>query len=424
MSNIFYGKNVLVAGNGISGTGAKEALLKLGASVTVFLDGTEFEQKRYDYIVLSPSFEKSHFLYSYASRCGATIMGEYELGCMLNDKPLIAITGTNGKTTVVKMLENIFSISHSAITCGNVGVSFSALAVDGNYDVAITEVSSFQLEQTSYFRPNIALITNITPDHLIRHKTMEEYAKIKFSITAHQSPTDALVLPYDDSLYDLSLLKTRAKVVYASVKNKVDGAYIKDGNAYFFGEKVMSLPKASYLEMEHNRLNALFCVAVSKIYGVNNADIEQGIATFSPPNHRISLINTINGVRFYDDSKSTNLDSTIKALSCMKGSVALIMGGSAKGLGYDDLFKNLDNVIKICVIGEIAEALISSASKCGFYDIQKFDTLEKAVVDAFLNAPNNVLLSPASASYDMFSSYVERGEEFKRAVTRIADGKI
>jgi UDP-N-acetylmuramoylalanine--D-glutamate ligase len=108
----------------------------------------------------------------------------------------------------------------------------------------------------------------------------------------------------------------------------------------------------------------------------------------------------------------------------MKGSVALIMGGSEKGLIYDDLFKNLDNVIKICVIGEIAEALIYSANKCGFYDIQKFDTLEKAVVDAFLNAPNNVLLSPASASYDMFSSYVERGEEFKRAVTRIADGKI
>ncbi|MBE5732757.1 MAG: UDP-N-acetylmuramoyl-L-alanine--D-glutamate ligase [Clostridiales bacterium] len=424
MSNIFYDKNVLVAGSGVSGTGAKEALLKLGASVTIFCDGDRIDNKHYDFIVLSPSFEKDHYLYEFAKNRNIRIFGEYELGCMLNLAPLIAVTGTNGKTTVVRMISDIFSQSKKVVTCGNIGVSFSSCAVDSDYDVAITEVSSFQLEQTAYMHPKVAIITNITPDHLIRHKSMEEYARIKFSITTYQTSEDYLILPYEAKLYDLSLLKTNAKVAYVSAKQKVDGAYVIDDKIYFYGEEIASIPNAGYLKMPHNIENALFAVATGKIFGISNADIVSGLAYFSPSSHRLELVNVINGVSFFDDSKSTNLDSTLKALACMQGSVALIMGGSEKGLLYDELFENLDNVIKICVIGEISDVLINTAKRHNFFDIQKFENLETAVVDAFLNSPDNVLLSPGSASFGMFSSYIERGEKFKQIVMRIADGKI
>ncbi len=424
MSNLFCNKNVIVAGRGVSGTGAKEALLKMGANVTVFCDGDKIEDKKYDFIVLSPSFEKNHYLYEYAKCHKVHILGEYELGCMLNLKPYIAVTGTNGKTTVVKMLGDIFSLSSKVAVCGNIGVSFSACAVDSDYDFAITEVSSFQLEQISYMRPKVAVITNITPDHLIRHKTMEEYAKIKFSISLHQTSDEYLVLPYDSQLYDLSLLHTNAKTLYVSATKKVNGAYILDEKIYFCGEEIASVPKVEYLTMAHNVENALFAVAVSKIFNIPNEHIEKALTNFMMFDHRVELVNVINGVSFFDDSKSTNPDSVIKALACMKGSVALIMGGSEKGLSYDKVFENTNNVIKICVIGDIAETIISTAKKHGYYDVQKFESLERAVVDAFLHAPNNVLLSPGSASFGMFSSYIERGEKFKQTVMRIADGKI
>lgn len=424
MSNFFCGKKALVAGRGVSGTGAKEALLKLGACVTSYCDGEVFVDENYDLIVLSPSFEKTHFLYKYAKEHKIYILGEYALGCMLNLKPLISVTGTNGKTTVVSLLGDIFSQEKKVAVCGNIGASFASYAVESDYDVAISEVSSFQLEQTEYMRPNIAVITNVTPDHLLRHKSMEEYAKIKFSITAHQTSEDWLVLPYDDSLYDLQYLCTNARIIYVSNKQKVDGAYLKDGKIYFFNEELFSLPKLEFTQYPHNVTNLLFAVAVSKLYGISNGSILRAINSFSPLSHRITLVDRINGVNFYDDSKSTNIDSVLKALDCMKGDTALILGGSEKGLIYDELFKKLNNVIKICVIGEISDALVNTANAYGFYDVQKFETLEKAVVNAFLISPNNVLLSPGSASYDMFSSYAERGDKFREIVKRIANGKI
>lgn len=421
--SIFFDKHILVAGNGISGFGAKESLLKMGATVSTFCDGDQFFDKDYDMIVLSPSFEKNHFLYNVAKQKDIPIFGEYALGCMLNDKPLIAITGTNGKTTVTSMLSDIFSISHKPIVCGNIGLSFSACAIQDNYDVAITEVSSFQLEQTPYFCPKIAVITNITPDHLIRHKTMEEYVKIKFSITAHQLQDDYLVLPYDDELYDLSMLKTNAKTIYVSAKQKVDGAYLENDNFYFCGEKICSQKDIPLLSTYHNQVNTLFAIAVSKVYGISNNDIVSALTKYKLPDHRIQLVSSINGVKFYNDSKSTNIDSTLKALKTMKGSTVLILGGSKKGLDYSELFKNLNNVVKVCAIGEVADNLIECAYSNSFFEIEKFDCLENAVVNGFLLSPDNVLLSPATASFGEFSSYKERGEKFCEIVERIANGK-
>jgi UDP-N-acetylmuramoylalanine--D-glutamate ligase len=322
------------------------------------------------------------------------------------------------------MLGEIFSRSMNVAVCGNLGKSFSLLAVDNDYEVAITEVSSFQLEQTPYLHPKIAVITNITEDHIIRHKTMDEYAKIKFSISAHQNANDYLVLPYDDSLWKLSLLKTRANTLFVSAKQKVNGAYALGGKIYFQNEEICPVDTLENLKAYHNLVNALFTVCVSKLYGIKNYDIVEGLKNYKLQGHRLEYVGSVGNTRFFNDSKSTNVDSTNKALATMKGSTALILGGSDKGLSFNDLFEKMEGVIKICVIGEIADKIIQTARKYKFYDVEKFDSLEKAVVNAFLLSPDNLLLSPASASFGEFSSYKERGEKFREIVTRLSNGNI
>ncbi len=416
----FKDKDILVAGRGISGLGAKEALTKLGARVWSFCDPDEFEPRSYDMIVLSPSFEKGHFLYAYAHERGVPVIGEYALGVMINDKPFVAVTGTNGKTTVVNMIKSMSSFRKAAL-CGNVGASFALTAANGGYDYAITEVSSFQLEQTPFLKPKIAIITNITPDHLIRHKTMEEYCRLKYKVAAFQDENDYLILPYEAPLFGLSMLKGRGETLFVSTTGKVRGGYVEDGFLTFCGERLFPVAKLP-VKGDHNVADFLFAVSACKLLGLKNEEICFGIEEFRPADHRIEEIAVIDGVKFVDDSKSTNADSTVKALCCMEGSVCLIMGGSEKNLTYDEIFECTERVIKINLIGEIAPKLKAAALKHGFKNVEIFPTLESAVVDAFLLRPECVLLSPATASYDMFRSYEERGKEFKRVVDEIAHG--
>ena len=241
----FFNKKVLVAGSGISGTGAKNALNKLGAIVYSYDDkDNNFIDIDYDYIILSPSIEKTHFLYRFAFLHKTPIFGEYALGVILNEKPLVAITGTNGKTTVTDLCGKILSAEKKVAVCGNIGVSFAESTIIEDYEIAVTEVSSFQLEQTPYVKPDIAVITNITPDHLLRHKTMDEYSKIKYSLSASQTSDDVLILPYEDYLYGIDNFSTKADTYYVSTMRKVKGAYVKDGVVCFCNEKLF--PIASF----------------------------------------------------------------------------------------------------------------------------------------------------------------------------------
>ena len=418
----YDGKKVLVAGSGISGIGAKEALASLGAQVYTYLDGQDFMDDEYDLIVLSPSFRKSHFLYQYAKLKGIRIIGEYALGSELNTKPLISVTGTNGKTTVVKMLYDILSKQYKVSTCGNIGVSFARCAVFDDYEIALTEASSFQLQQTPFIKPKVAVITNVTPDHLNYHKNMEEYTLAKYSISAFQDENDFLVLPYDEKLYKIESLSTNAKKLWISVKHKVDGAYLQDEWVYFQGEKLFH-KSALKLKGEHNLSNMLFAVAVSRLFGVSSENIEQGVLNFVPERHRIEFVTCIDGVKFYNDSKSTNEDSTIKAVRCMEGSVCLILCGNDKGLSYDRIFSECENLKRVNVTGNIAHSVLASANRAGFSKVRYFQDLESATVNAFMSRADNVLLSPASASFDRFSSYEERGKTFIKIVSEIADGK-
>lgn len=418
----FFNKRVLVVGNGVSGTGAKNALNKLGAIVYSYNDGEKFVDIDYDYIILSPGIEKEHFLYSFAKNRGIPIFGEYALGVLINEKPLIAITGTNGKTTVTDMTGKVMSSEKKVTVCGNIGVSFAESAVMDNYEVAVTEVSSFQLEQTPYVKPNVAVITNITPDHLIRHKSMDEYAKLKYSLSTRQTTSDFLILPYDDYLYGIDEFSTKADTFYVSNNRKVKGAYVKDGYVWFCNEKLFSMFSFRYKE-RHNITDMLFAVSIGKLMGIGKNNIEHVISEYVPENHRLKFVGKMDGVKFYNDSKSTNVGSLISALSSMEGSVCLIMCGSNKGLCYDTIFDFVENVKWIFVSGEIKDSVFESASRRNFNEISVPKSLENAVVSAFLMKPDNVLFSPGSASFDEYSSYKERGENFERIVREIFNEK-
>ena len=419
----FFNKKILVAGNGISGCGAKNALNKLGAIVYSYDDKQgSFIDVDYDLIVLSPGIEKTHFLYNFASVRNLPILGEYALGVILNKKPLVAITGTNGKTTVTDLTGKIMSMEKKVSVCGNIGVSFAESAVIDEYEVAVTEVSSFQLEQTPYVKPNVAVITNITPDHLLRHKTMDEYARLKYSLSINQTSDDVLILPYEDYLYGIENFSTKADTYYVSTLRKVKGAYVKDGDVWFCGEKLFSL-SSFRLKERHNVIDMLFATTISKIWGISNSNIELAINDYVPENHRLKLVGKMDGVKFYNDSKSTNVGSLISALSSMQGSVCLIMCGSDKGLCYDAVFDFVDNVKWIYVSGDIKDSVIDSANRKGFNEISVSKNLEQAVVSAFLMKPDIVLFSPGSASFDAYSSYKERGDDFERIVSEIFNEK-
>lgn len=416
----FINAKVLVAGRGISGLGAKQALSNAGAFVVTYSDGEEFVDDDYDLIVLSPSFEKTHFLYEYAKKKRIRIIGEYALGVQFNSKPLIAITGTNGKTTTTQMLGKILQDKGGKVS-GNVGSSFALDASKCDYDIAITEVSSFQLEQTPYLKPKIAIITNITQDHLSRHKTMDEYANIKYSITRYQSCDDYLILPYSEPMYGIEKLETDAKVLFVSIDKKVNGCYIQNEWVYCLGEKLFKQSALGVSE-NHNKLNALYAVLAGKLMNASCEQIEKGLRYFVSSNHRIQYVGSINGVSFYDDSKSTNVYSVIKAIECMKGNTALILCGNDKGLDYTELFYHLDGVSVIFACGDIAKIVSHTASKLGYKSLKIVKDLESAVVSAYLKKPDNVLLSPGSSSFDCYSSYVERGKDFVRIVGELANG--
>ncbi len=417
----FSGKKVLVAGCGVSGLGAKEALTKRGARVVSYCDGQAVPLESFDAIVISPAFCKDHFLYEYAKEREIPIYGEYALGVALNDKPLVAVTGTNGKTTVTQMAAAVLMQDRRVSCCGNIGVSFAAEAATGDYDVAVTEVSSFQLEQTPLVKPNVAVITNLTPDHLDRHKSMTEYACAKYSIARFMDENDLLLLPYDQPLWEINLLSHRAKIEYVSTKSKVLGVYCHGGIIYDKGEPLFDV-KALPFESEHLLTDALFAVAVARRMEVDKELILSGLQSFRVSDHRLQLVSVVDGVRFFNDSKSTNPDSVVKALDSMQGNVCLILCGVDKGLSYQDVFRYENKLFAVFAIGPITQA-VERAAKSSDVPVYPCDSLEQAVATAFLLRPNNVLLSPGSASFDRYSSYRQRGDHFVSIVRSLANGK-
>jgi UDP-N-acetylmuramoylalanine--D-glutamate ligase len=448
----FKGKRVLIIGGGVSGRGAESALKKEGAECVVFEDGTgrgmpdkttgelpdgagkelpggtnkDFPEGEFDLVAVSPGVSREHYVFGYAKSKNIPVIGEIELGYLLHKGKTVAVTGTNGKTTTVALTGRILERAGLDVcVCGNIGVSFAECAANRPRDIAVVEVSSFQLETIDKFKPDIACILNISPDHLDRHKTLKNYALTKRRIAENQERGDYLILSQDDvPLFALEDFRPRSTVLYTSLRGRVSGAYLADGKIYFNGEYVCDRDGIR-LEGDHNIADVLAAVCITKLLGVANNVIRSVLSEFTQAEHRMSYAGTVNGKNYYNDSKGTNAGATLAAIRATVGDTCLILGGDAKGCGFDGLFGAMPQTVKkIIVIGECAPLIRDSAFRFGYYELEFCDNLDAAVAAAARQNVDNVLFSPAAASFGMFRDYRERGEKFVEAVKKLKEGTL
>ncbi|MDO4554321.1 MAG: UDP-N-acetylmuramoyl-L-alanine--D-glutamate ligase [Lachnospiraceae bacterium] len=443
------GKKVLVAGSGISGIGAAELLLKLGADVIVY-DGNEKLTKeeiraklsderaeivigpmtkelasQCDLMILSPGISAFGPLAMTFKELKIPVWGEVELAYQASKGRVAAITGTNGKTTTTALLGEILKAQFaSSFVVGNIGIPYTSIALDTTKDSVIAaEISSFQLETIDQFRPQVSAVLNVTPDHLDRHGTMENYADTKLSISKNQTKDQVLVLNYDDKLTRAMGARTNASVFYFSREMDLHhGAYLKDGIFYLSieGQK-QEVCKVDELKLlgGHNHENVLAAIAVSYFMGVPVSVIHKVVTSFKAVEHRIEYVDMVNGVEYYNDSKGTNPDAAIKGIQAMKTKTVLIGGGYDKGASYDEWIDAFDGKVSwLVLLGATADAIEKTAIAHGFTNIIKVETFEEAFETASQKAKEGeaVLLSPACASWGMFPNYEVRGDQFKKLV--------
>ncbi len=373
-----------------------------------------------DALVLSPGVPIDHPIAVAFKRNGRAVIGETELAARYMRSPVIAVTGTNGKTTTVSMLTEVLKKGGIlAKACGNIGspmIDFCRLEEEA---FAVAEISSFQLETLNSLCPHVAVVLNITEDHLNRHYNMENYIFLKAKLLKNLSGAEYAVLNYDDPVVRGFAEKTKAQTVFFSVQERINGAYYENGNLCFGKEKIIS---AADLPIDglHNIQNALAVIAVAKIMGVKTEDIALALTDFKGIKHRIELVAEIDGIAYVDDSKGTNVDATLKAIAAMKRETVLLLGGKNKGYNYERLFRALSNsrVVHAVLYGENRYALLKSARECAFDKVTVCDGFAFAVQIAAVKARagQTVLLSPASASFDEFTSYEERGDKFVEIV--------
>lgn len=446
----FGNQKFLVAGMSKSGTAAADFLLRRGAVVYMYDDladgavknamlslaekganivaegGLASAVEECDVLVLSPGIPIDHELPVAFRKKGKRIIGEAELGCLYLRASLVAVTGTNGKTTTVTMIDEILrSAGLSSCACGNIGLPISAKADELDYkDIAVAEISSFQLETLSSIRPHIAVVTNITEDHLNRHYNMENYIFLKSKLLRNMRESEFAVLNYDDVAVRGFAQNVRCPVRYFSVKERVKGAYLYEGALYFENEKIMDASELS-LKGEHNVKNALAAICACKLMGVESKTVGEALAKMKGVRHRIEIVAEKDGVVYIDDSKGTNVGATLTAIGCMQSDTVLLLGGKDKGYDYDVLFQKLkeSRVIHAVLYGENRFKLLASAVKSGFMQVTLCAGFDLAVKIASMTAkPGDcVLLSPASSSFDQFAGYEERGDRFAELVASRED---
>lgn len=429
----FLGKKVLVVGMKASGVSVGYLLREKGADVYCYDDDkricfgnfiflseiTEEFVKSLDLVVVSPAIPFNHYVIKRASDYGVKIVGELEFGCQFLTCQQIMVTGTNGKTTVVTMIEKLLNLAgYKTRAMGNIGYPVSQIVLDKvNLDYAVIEVSSFQLEFVEKIKPNIAVILNLAPDHMDRYDKYLDYVNAKKKICINQSKDDFLLFNNEDGTARQFVNCTNAKNIAISINKKMSPVHIKDGYFMVEDEALCSI-KCCKLRGEHNKFNVLVALNVGYVLGVKKENMIRLIRDYSLLPNRIEYVTTINGINYYNDSKGTNIHACRFAISSMEGSVGLILGGSDKNEDFCDFFENLDEkVVCIAVTGANAEKIMNSALKMGYTDIRVTETLAEAV--CYLSKKKNVdniLMSPCCASFDRYKNYAERGEKFKEAV--------
>lgn len=379
---------------------------------------------RCDGLVLSPGIPIDHPIAVEFRRNGKAVLGETELAARYMRATSIAVTGTNGKTTTVSLLTEILKQGGmSAKSCGNIGAPMVEFCDMYEDEVAVAEISSFQLETLNSFRPHIAIVLNVTEDHLNRHYNMENYVFLKRKLLKNLTETEYCILNYDDSIVREFSTKTKSKILYFSVRERVHGAYYSDGALYFGDEKILATSEL-FDDSLHNIQNALACIIAAKLMGVKTADIAAALASFKGVRHRLEFVDEIDGVYYVNDSKATNVDATVKAISAIDTEVVLLLGGKNKGYNYAKLFKavGMSRVKYAVLYGENRYELLESARGLGFHAFTLCESFDFAVRIAIMKAEKGqtVLLSPASASFDEFAGYEERGDRFVEIVRSIA----
>lgn len=448
-------QKVLVAGAGKSGIAAAKLMLSMGGEVVLY-DGNDkldaealkktFPEKAklqillgelsrtdlrgVELSVISPGIPLDAPFVSVLDEAGIPIWSEIQLAWHVAQGKLIAITGTNGKTTTTALTGAIMKTHFDEVfVVGNIGIPYTETALKTTEkSVTVAEVSSFQLETIMDFHPNVSAILNITPDHLNRHGTMENYVAVKKRICENQTAEDTVVLNYDDPLLHAfgESGEQKAKVFYFSSRQTLaEGIYL-DGDAIVYAhdrrhETVVDVHDLQLLG-RHNYENVMAAVAIAITMGIPMDDIRRAACTFRAVEHRIEFVRERSGVRYYNDSKGTNPDAAIQAIRAMPGPIVLIAGGYDKHSEYDEWVAEFEGRVKYLVlIGQTRDKIAECARAHGFTEIMYAEDMAEAVrvCAAYADAGDNVLLSPACASWGMFKNYEERGDIFKECVRNL-----
>lgn len=449
------GKKVLVVGCGKSGIGSARLLEQAGACPVLYdgnekLDVQALKEKtgfgdrlevilgevpgevagELSLVVVSPGVPvDTPFIDSFRKN-GIPVWGEVELAWYFGQGSVLAVTGTNGKTTTTTLVGEIMKAHFDSVfVVGNIGTPYTEEALKMNEkSVTVAEISSFQLETAVSFHPRVSAILNITPDHLNRHHTMKNYVAVKESVTKNQTKEDFCVLNYEDGWTRAFGGRCPAQVIWFSSKRKLEQGYYLDGemicrNMGNGREALLNVHDMNLIGV-HNYENVMAAIAMSSAFGVPMPTILSVVRSFQAVEHRIEYVATKRGVVYYNDSKGTNPDAAIQAIRAMRWPTILIGGGYDKGSTYDEWIEAFDGKVKLFVlIGQTRELIAACAKKHGMENITFADSFEEAMDLCVENAApgDAVLLSPACASWGMFPNYEVRGQMFKEYVNRIEE---
>lgn len=437
-------QKALILGLGVSGKSAVKCLLKEGYEVTaldqkdlkleqdceikdlcsqgvIFLNEEEtLDLTSFDFLVVSPGISPKNPIYNRAKALNKEILGEIELGCRLCKSSMIGVTGTNGKTTVTLLLEHVLkSAGKKAHALGNLGVPFSSKAKNfQKEEIAILELSSFQLETMKKKSLDAGVILNITPDHLDRYENIFEYAKAKINLSKCLKDPCALLIEeksyqiFKDLLFGVDC-QLYGYTPSCDIFTDLQFIYFNKGEKF-------PLPQNLVGKKSHDLENYMAAFAICRKFDVSSENFHHAFTTFSKPHHRIEFIREFQGVRYFDDSKGTNIDAVIRAVESLEGKILLIAGGVDKGSSYAPWLKVFaDKVSCIIAIGQAKEKIQTELSS--FFPVVLEESLQSAVLYAasIAKPKENVLLSPGCSSYDMFRNYAHRGEEFQRIVNSL-----
>jgi UDP-N-acetylmuramoylalanine--D-glutamate ligase len=443
----FKDKNILIVGLAKSGFAAAKLLHSFGANVAVndrqpregnveaemleqigisvecgghplsLLDGD------LDFLVKNPGIPYENPLIAEAVKRNIPVYTEVEIAGLISEASIIAITGSNGKTTTTTLVgEMLKNSDKTPVVAGNIGTVFSEVAAKStSQEILVAELSSFQLMGTEKFKPQISVFLNLFEAHLDYHGSVDEYGKAKAKITENQDENDFVIYNADDERVTELMKQSKAKHIPFSINRQLkEGAYIHEDSLYFQDRKVIEL-KEIVLPGEHNLSNIMAAVAASMLAGASTEQIGKVLTTFAGVTHRLQYVGEVEGRRFYNDSKATNILATKAALSAFEKDVILLAGGLDRGNSFDDLIPSLKNVKVLVTFGQTAEKMADAGRQAGIETIKRADNVEEAVPVAYSHSKDGdvILLSPACASWDQYKTFEQRGDMFINSVHKL-----